>query len=54
MVGGIKRVAVIGAGQMGGGIAQTAAVIAKLPVILFDANAVQLDRQKSFIGNWRW
>jgi 3-hydroxyacyl-CoA dehydrogenase len=47
---GIKRVAVVGAGQMGGGIAQTVAAIAKLPVTLFDSNSDQLSRQKSFIG----
>lgn len=46
----IRKIAVIGAGQMGGGIAQTAAAIARLPVILFDANPQQLNRQKKFIG----
>lgn len=50
MVGFIKKIAVVGAGQMGGGIAQTAAVVAKLPVVLFDANSEQLGRQRDLIG----
>ncbi|PJF17419.1 putative 3-hydroxyacyl-CoA dehydrogenase [Paramicrosporidium saccamoebae] len=33
---GIRRVAVVGAGQMGGGIAQTVAAVAKLPAISED------------------
>ncbi|MEO0512573.1 MAG: 3-hydroxyacyl-CoA dehydrogenase NAD-binding domain-containing protein [Planctomycetota bacterium] len=40
---GIKRVGVIGAGQMGGGIAQVAAV-AGLEVTVFDVSADQIDR----------
>lgn len=51
MMKGIKKVAVIGAGQMGGGIAQTAAVVAKLPVILFDSSAGQLEKQRNHIGS---
>lgn len=40
------KLSVIGAGQMGTGIAQVAAQIAKIPqVILFDQNQNQLDNQ---------
>lgn len=40
------KLSVIGAGQMGSGIAQVAAIIAKIPqVVLFDQNKNQLDRQ---------
>ncbi len=46
----IRRIGVVGSGQMGGGIAQTAAVAAKLPVILYDACRVQLDKQRAHIG----
>jgi 3-hydroxybutyryl-CoA dehydrogenase len=42
----IKTIAVIGAGQMGGGITQVAAV-AGIDAIVFDANASQLDRCKA-------
>ncbi len=40
---GVKKVAVIGGGQMGGGIAQVAAV-AGFDAIVFDASAGQLDK----------
>lgn len=43
----INRVAVIGAGQMGGGIALTTARHAKLPVILVDSNQDSLDKQRA-------
>lgn len=43
-------VAVVGAGQMGGGIALTLAATAKLAVRLFDADQSQLVRQRHFIG----
>lgn len=46
----VSKLAVIGAGQMGGGIAQTAAVVAKIPVIIYDSNDNQLAKQRSFIG----
>ena len=42
----ISTLAVIGAGQMGGGITQIAAV-AGLNAVVFDANASQLDRCKA-------
>lgn len=50
----IKKIAVIGAGQMGGGIAQIAAAIAKLPVVLFDKSNEQLAKQKDFIRIWNF
>lgn len=47
----IRNVAVIGAGQMGGGIAQVAATVAKIPsVFLFDVQKAQLDHRMNFIG----
>ena len=43
----MKKISVIGAGQMGSGIAQVAAQFAKIPqVILFDKSQAQLDAQK--------
>ena len=42
----VKTVAVVGGGQMGGGIAQVAAV-SGLSVILFDKNPAQVDKAKS-------
>ena len=45
-----KVVSVIGAGQMGAGIAQSAAIIAKVPtVILYDLNKGQLEKQFKLI-----
>ena len=42
------KFAVLGAGQMGSGIAQVAAQIAKIPkVYLYDTNAEQLRRQRT-------
>lgn len=47
----VKKLAVIGAGQMGGGIAQVAASIAKIPsVLLFDVQQHQLEHRMAFIG----
>lgn len=41
----------IGAGQMGGGIAQVAAAVAKIPsVLLFDVQKSQLEHRIDFIG----
>jgi 3-hydroxybutyryl-CoA dehydrogenase len=41
------KLAVLGAGQMGSGIAQVAAQIAKIPkVFLYDTNTQQLHRQE--------
>lgn len=47
----IRKIAVIGAGQMGGGIAQTAALAARIPtVLLYDSNGDQLAKQHRQIG----
>jgi 3-hydroxybutyryl-CoA dehydrogenase len=46
---GFKKAGVIGAGQMGGGIAQVCATYG-LPVTLVDINADQLERAKSIIA----
>lgn len=44
----MKKLSVIGAGQMGSGIAQVAAQIAKIPqVILIDKSQKQLDTQRT-------
>lgn len=51
MASSIKKLAVIGAGQMGTGIAQIAATNAKIPTVyLLDVNQDQLLKQLSFIG----
>lgn len=43
----MRKISVIGAGQMGSGIAQVAAQFAKIPqVVLFDKSQSQLDFQK--------
>lgn len=47
----VNTVGVIGAGQMGGGIAQVAAQIAKKNVILMDVSKEQSDRAVNFIGS---
>lgn len=44
----INSIGVIGSGQMGMGIALTAAVVAKLPVRVIDVNQTQLDKQLKF------
>jgi 3-hydroxybutyryl-CoA dehydrogenase len=41
----IKLLGIIGAGQMGSGIAQVASTVAKLPVLLCDQNKEFLKRQ---------
>ncbi|GKT49195.1 putative 3-hydroxybutyryl-CoA dehydrogenase [Colletotrichum spaethianum] len=46
--GGVKRLGVIGAGQMGLGIALVAAQRAQVPVTLVDANKAALDKGLSF------
>lgn len=45
----LEKIGVVGAGQMGQGIAQVAAQEASLPVILLDVSAVQLEKAKSNI-----
>lgn len=48
---GIKQLGVLGAGQMGTGIAFVSAVRAKVPVLLHDASLDQLARSQSFLSN---
>jgi threonine dehydrogenase-like Zn-dependent dehydrogenase len=43
----VSSVGVVGAGQMGTGIAYVAAVTAKLPVVLYDKSAEQLGRAQA-------
>jgi len=47
----IKRVGVVGAGQMGTGIGIVAATVAKTDVVMIDANQASLDRSKAFMEN---
>ncbi|TPX62705.1 hypothetical protein PhCBS80983_g00389 [Powellomyces hirtus] len=46
---GVNRIGVIGAGQMGVGIGLVAAHVAKVPVLLLDANKAQVDRGLKFV-----
>ncbi|KAJ8658291.1 hypothetical protein O0I10_005974 [Lichtheimia ornata] len=46
----IKRVGVVGSGQMGLGIAYVAANVARLPVVLMDINKEQTDRGIQFMN----
>ncbi|CAI2179267.1 18009_t:CDS:2 [Funneliformis geosporum] len=46
---GIKQIGVIGAGQMGFGIALVAAQIAQLPVKVLDSNPKQIEKGLSFV-----
>lgn len=40
----VKSFGVIGAGQMGTGIAIVAATVAKIPVVLYDSNDIALKK----------
>lgn len=46
----VKVLGVIGAGQMGSGIAQVAAQIAKVPVIIVDKDAGRIQSSMQFMG----
>lgn len=46
---GIKRVGVIGSGQMGLGIAMVTANISRLPVVIMDVNKEQIDKGIKFM-----
>lgn len=48
----VKSFGVVGAGQMGTGIAIVANRIAKLPVIIYDSNPSALAKSKDFINKW--
>ncbi|KAI8811005.1 3-hydroxyacyl-CoA dehydrogenase [Cladochytrium replicatum] len=45
----VRKVGVVGAGQMGLGIAHVAASVAKLPVVLVDAKQSQIDKGMKFL-----
>ncbi|KAI9159578.1 hypothetical protein H9P43_008918 [Blastocladiella emersonii ATCC 22665] len=47
---GVRKVGVIGAGQMGVGIACVAANVAKLPVMIMDTNPVQIEKGLNYIN----
>lgn len=47
----IKRVGVIGSGQMGVGIAYVAANVSRLPVVIMDINKEQTEKGLQFISN---
>ncbi|RKO89599.1 3-hydroxyacyl-CoA dehydrogenase [Blyttiomyces helicus] len=49
-LGDLKTIGVIGAGQMGVGIAHVAAHVAKIPVILLDAHPRQVEKGLKFIN----
>ena len=46
----VRTVGVIGGGQMGGGIAQVAAQVGKLNVILVDLDDSKLKKSMDFMG----
>lgn len=48
----VKSFGVIGAGQMGTGIAIVASRVAKLPVVLYDSNEIALKKSEEFVRNW--
>ncbi|KAF9103232.1 hypothetical protein BGX29_003650 [Mortierella sp. GBA35] len=48
---GVKHVGVLGAGQMGLGIALVAANVSKLPVLLLDSNETQLNKGLKFMDS---
>ena len=48
----VKSFGVIGAGQMGTGIAIVANRVAKLPVLIYDSNPVSLKKSQTFVSEW--
>jgi len=48
----VKSFGVIGAGQMGTGIAIVANRVAKLPVLIYDSNPVSLKKSQTFVKEW--
>jgi 3-hydroxybutyryl-CoA dehydrogenase len=47
---GVKTLGVVGAGQMGGGIAQVASQVAGVRVVLVDSQQAQLERALQTMG----
>lgn len=48
----VKSFGVIGAGQMGTGIAIVASRVAKLPVVVYDSNEIALKKSEEFVKGW--
>lgn len=48
----VKSFGVIGAGQMGTGIAIVASTVAKIPVVIYDSNDISLKKSEQFVENW--
>ena len=48
----VKSFGVIGAGQMGTGIAIVASRVAKLPVVIYDSNEIALKKSEEFVKGW--
>lgn len=48
----VKSFGVIGAGQMGTGIAIVAGTVAKIPVVIYDSNDIALKKSEEFVKNW--
>jgi 3-hydroxybutyryl-CoA dehydrogenase len=48
----VRSFGVVGAGQMGTGIAIVANHVAKLPVTIYDSNLVSLRKSREFVNNW--
>lgn len=51
---GVKTLGVVGAGQMGGGIAQVASQVAGVRVVLVDSQQAQLERALQTMGACEW
>ncbi|KAK9376580.1 3-hydroxyacyl-CoA dehydrogenase [Lipomyces chichibuensis] len=49
-IGGVTQLGVIGAGQMGLGIAFVAALVSKVPVVLFDSSEASINKSLGFLG----
>jgi len=47
---GVKTLGVVGAGQMGGGIAQVASQVAGVQVVIVDSQQAQLERALKLMG----
>ena len=49
---GVKRVGVLGAGQMGTGIGIVCSKVANYEVVFVDPNSAGLKKSESFVQNW--
>jgi 3-hydroxybutyryl-CoA dehydrogenase len=48
----VRSFGVVGAGQMGTGIAIVANHVAKLPVTIYDSNSVSIRKSREFVESW--